>query len=191
MKKLMIILMSVLLVIPLTAMATVLTFDEFPSGTVISNQYAPQGVLFLQGANGEYPIITGDGAMPFTPVLSPKPPFAGDFTIQFINPVTNVSFLSGYWDDQGGGSVQVYDPSDILLGTFANGTWGNYPDPAGVYMFDFGTLVIGKIYFNSLIDGAGGDIDNLTFTAVPEPSTLLLLGAGLIGLVGLRKKFRK
>jgi hypothetical protein len=33
-------------------------------------------------------------------------------------------------------------------------------------------------------------VEQTSYTPIPEPSTLLLLGSGLIGLAGLRKKFK-
>lgn len=189
MKKLAIILMAMFLVLPLTASATTLTFDEFPVGTVITTQYAPQGVNFFVGNGGTAPIIAADGAMSGTPVLSPNPPFAGDFFIDFVGTATNVSFDSGYWDVVGTGIMRVYDPIGFFLGNYTNSTTGEYT-------FNFGSLEIGGIWFDSFADPYGADIDNLTFdlagAAVPEPSSLLLLGSGLLGLVGYgRKRMRK
>jgi hypothetical protein len=180
--------------LPLAAGAVTLTFDEFPLGTVVSNQYAPQGVVFLQGTNGNFPIISLDGAMPTAPVLSPNPIFAGDFTARFPSGARDVSFISGFWDTVNSGEIQVFDRANVLLGTFTNTT-------TGVQAFNFDSLgaiinqpdlVIGAISFNSLADPAGADIDNLTFSPVPEPATLLLLGSSLAGLGGVawRRKRR-
>jgi hypothetical protein len=163
------------------ASATLLTFSEFPVGTVITNQYGPQGVLF-SALTGNNPIIANDGAMPDSPVLSPNPPFSGDFQWVFPGNAGGVQFDSGFWDSLGTGVVEVFGPGGGSLGVFTNTT-------TGVDHFDFSALgLIGRITFNSAADPAGADIDNLQF-AVPEPVSLVLLGSGLafFGLVRRRK----
>ncbi len=47
-----------------------------------------------------------------------------------------------------------------------------------------------SITFEGLENDVYG-IDNVTYSPIPEPTTMLLLGTGLIGLAGFRRKFRK
>ena len=67
-----------------------------------------------------------------------------------------------------------------------------FPDftlsPGETERFHFELRLYGNAYSRLIDDGSGlpgGDP-----TAVPEPSTLLLLGAGMMGLVGFRRKFQ-
>jgi len=162
-----------------------ITFDEFPVGTVITNQYSPV-VTFSPGpVGGTDPIIATDGAMPTSPVLSPNPPYAGDFWMKFGPGITNVDFISGYWDTVGTGKIDVYNQFGALIGNYTDTTLG-----IDAFTFSNPTTGIGWIYFNSVSDPAGADIDNLY--ATPEPGTLLLLGSGLVGLAGFaRRRFSK
>ena len=169
-----------------------ITFDEFPVGTVISNQYAGLGVLFHPGdVTGTLPIISWNGAMPTQPILSPQggatPPqywqFAGDFWIQFTTPVLEVQFDSGYWDAVGNGVIDVYGPAMNPLVSLSNTTIGvNVTNISGMGP-------VGYIYFNSIDDEAGADLDNLGFTPIPAPGAILLgsIGMGLVSWLRRRR----
>lgn len=174
------------------APTTMITFNEFPIGTVISDQYAGLGVLFHPGdVTGTLPKIAPNGANPTQPDLSPQgegtPPqfwqYAGDFWIQFTTPAIEVQFDSGYWDEIGTGIINVYDPAFTFLASLSNTTYGmNVTDLSGMGP-------IGYVYFNSIGDGAGSDIDNLGFTPIPAPGAIVLGGIG-VGLIGWLRRRR-
>jgi hypothetical protein len=169
------------------APTTLITFDEFPLGTLIDTQYAPLGVVFLPGdVTPRLPQISMNGAMPTQPILRPtgEPDnyiYQGDFWIQFTTPAVEVQFDSGYWDSLGVGIIDVYDPYMNPIASLTNTTTGvNVTNVTGW---------IGYIYFNSIADGAGADIDNLAFSPIPAPGAIVLGGIG-VGLVGWLRRRR-
>lgn len=190
---------TILLGIVSTANAAhTITFSEYPVGTVIGNQYVPQGVLFLPGQKTpRLPQISWNGAMPTQPILRPtgEPDYyvyQGDFWMMFTLPTYRVKFDSGYWDQTGSGIIDVYDPDGNLLLNLTNAGTGVQTITLS------GIGPIGFIYFNSIGDGAGADIDNLCIenavavdikpTSCPNPLNVKsrgLIPVAILGAQGL------
>jgi hypothetical protein len=178
------------------APTTLITFDELPVGTIITNQYVGLGVVFLSGdVTGRQPKIADDAFMPGSPILRPtgEPDFddyQGDFSIQFITPATEVQFDSGYWDGVGTGAINAYDSTMNPLASLTNTV-------AGVEVISIsGVGPISYVYFNSIGDDSGAGIDNLGFSIsdfnpipVPAPGAIVLGGIGL-GLIGWLRRRR-
>jgi len=167
------------------APTTLITFDEFALDTVVDTEYAPMGVVFA-AETYNLPKISMNGAMATMPVLRPDggpSTFQGDFWVIFPAPVVDVQFISGYWDTVGTGVIDVYGPYGNLLANLSNTT-------TGVNTTDLSALgKVGKIYFNSIADGAGADLDNLAFSPVPAPGAIVLSGIG-VGLIGWLRRRR-
>jgi len=153
------------------------------------------------------------------PIVSIQPPVlttgVGNFFDVFVN-ISNVTDLFAYqfdisFDPTILSAVNVAEGSFLLSGGFTTSFFPGFIDnTAGSITFAAGSLIgaipgvsgsgtLATLNFEGLTLGTSSvNLSNvilldssLSFMAVPEPATIILLGSGLVGGLAFGKRFRK
>jgi hypothetical protein len=128
---------------------------------------------------------------------------AADTYISFSTAVDSLSFTAG----DGGGDFDAFRVSlyafgtDAFIGSYSSPVFGGTAEPEW-YTLNIAAANIGRVVFDpgngGVLPGIKEDLGGVVITdmsyntaSVPEPSTLLLLGSGLVGLGFIRRKFNR
>lgn len=183
-----------------TAGFTLVDFNSgLPGNGVVNNAGLATGTV-----SGEHAKPLNDGTQYLTvPVSQPTSP--GSFT---LNLGSSANYLGLYWGSidwlnggaqsstynrielfNGQASVGIVSGLDLSTWNIATGTSGDQ-NAAGTNLY----INISGIDFDKIVFSANQkafEFDNVVYgAAVPEPATMLTLGLGLLGLAGLKRKFK-
>jgi hypothetical protein len=168
-------------------------FLSLSDGTLISNQFAaPNGVTFSSGLGGiyatvDYASVTGVAvsAVNFGGEACP----CDDVTLNFSSPVTEIGFVG--WGQNAGSATFTDTNGSLTINGFqqiqTSTQFVGIADADGISSLTISDVAVDDAFlFSGFTDNASGSA-----SATPEPSSLLLLGTGLLGFVGVvRRKIR-
>ena len=172
------------------AQGTMIDFETLPGGTAvtggtdITDQYASWGVTFSSNPSSYATQVTNiidtmltSSGINFLAPGGPAPYHGGTLILEFSVAVVEVGAY--FIDDNMPVDVLAYDAGMNIIDTLSSD--GN---PTGFEAWTITypngiarVLMVGKNLDGDLLDGWG--IDDLSYTFIPEPATLLLLALGL------------
>jgi len=180
------------LLVPPASFGVTIDFESVPdltgAGVVVDTQFQAQGVLFTNTVALTEGISLGDDFLPpksgSTVVSDDMGPMILTFSVPFLD-------VGGFFTYAISLTLSAFDPSGSPIGlpvtsTFSDNTAlsGNLPNE---FLHITGVGPIGSLRIEGDPAGASFTLDNFSATAaVPEPSTILLLGGALAGLIGYR-----
>ena len=172
-----------------SAQAVVIDFETFPAGPFAS--FSQSGVTFSAVGGGGQIITTSvlvpNGTLGLVDDNSPHKELQADIGAH----ASSVSVDLGDHDaDADTLFLEIFNSSDVSLGFTSQLIDANF---IGMKTLSLSAPDIAYAQFGARLPALNGSsvfADNFTFTAVPEPSTIILASAGLLGLfaVSIRRK---
>jgi hypothetical protein len=163
-----------------------INFEQYPEYTQITNQYAGQYATFTNAlqlvAPGydyfDYPPHSGNGVI----TNDPNDPIQVNFSA-VPGYIEGIDKVTGWYTDPNGVTVNAYNSDGGLITTFSGA-----PIIGANAEFTV-SQAFGGIAYVTISDDLGNadneTVDDLSYEAVPEPSSLLIVCSGLLGVVGL------